>query len=140
MSSPTPARRLVDAFGDCDAMAQLYTSDVTWRLNHSLEPNVKGPHIGKDAVTAFNRAVFGKFYDAASVAVNVHDEVGDEHSSVVRFDLHAVSARGHAYDVEYVVFATTRDGRICEVVELLDTLASAEQHHGRRVGVPPAEA
>ena len=63
MSLPTPARRLVEAFGDCDAMAAMYTDDVTWRLNHSLAPNIAGPHVGKEAVSGFNRAVFGKFYD-----------------------------------------------------------------------------
>lgn len=137
MSSLTPARRLVEAFGDCDLMASMYTDDVVWRLSHSLAPNIAGPHEGKDAVIGFNRAVFGKFYDARSVTVDVHDEIGDEASSVVRFDFHARSTRGHSYDVEYVLFAKTRGGKICEVVELLDTLASNEQHLGNRVGVPP---
>ncbi|MDJ0768585.1 MAG: nuclear transport factor 2 family protein [Ilumatobacter sp.] len=139
MGTSTPAGRLVEAFGDCEAMAAMYTDDVTWRLNHSLAPNVKGPHVGKDAVGAFNRAVFGKFYEDGSVTVDIHDEIGDEHASVVRFDFHATSARGHAYDVEYVLIATTRDGLVCDVVEVLDTLASNEQHQGNRVGVPPTD-
>ncbi|MEM9653523.1 MAG: nuclear transport factor 2 family protein [Actinomycetota bacterium] len=139
---PTPARRLVEAFGDCETMAAMYTDDVTWRLNHSLAPNIAGPHVGKDAVTGFNQAVFGKFYDADSLSVVVHDEISDPDadrngSSVVRFDMHATSTRGHSYDVEYVLFAKTRDGQIYEVVELLDTHASNEQHQGNRVGVPP---
>ncbi|MEM9564293.1 MAG: nuclear transport factor 2 family protein [Actinomycetota bacterium] len=141
-TTPTPARRLVEAFGDCETMASLYTDDVVWRLNHSLAPNIAGPHVGKAAVTAFNEAVFGKFYDPATVTVEIHDEIGGpdadgDGSSVVRFDIHATSTRGHPYDVEYVLFAKTRDGRIFEVVELLDTLASAEQHQGNPVGVPP---
>ncbi len=138
MSNRTPARRLVEAFGQCDTMAAMYTDDVTWRLNHSLAPNIAGPHEGKEAVTGFNQAVFGKFYDADSVSVDIHDEIGDEASSVVRFDMHASSARGHSYDVEYVLFAKTRDGRIFEVVELLDTHASNEQHQGNAVGIPPS--
>jgi ketosteroid isomerase-like protein len=138
MNSPTPARRLVEAFGDCALMASLYADDVVWRLNHSLAANIAGPHEGKDAVTGFNEAVFQKFYEARSVRVDIHDEIGDEASSVVRFDFHARSSRGHDYDVEYVLFAKTRQGRIYEVVELLDTLASNEQHQGNRVGVPPS--
>lgn len=138
MNSPTPARRLVEAFGDCEAMASLYTDDVVWCLNHSLAPNIAGPHEGKDAVTGFNQAVFQKFYETGSVRVDIHDEIGDDASSVVRFDFHARSTRGHDYDVEYVLFAKTRQGRICAVVELLDTLASNEQHQGNRVGVPPS--
>ena len=138
MNSPTPARRLVEAFGDCALMASLYADDVVWRLNHSLAANIAGPHEGKDAVIGFNEAVFQKFYETNSVRVDIHDEIGDEASSVVRFDFHARSSRGHDYDVEYVLFAKTRQGRIYEVVELLDTLASNEQHQGNRVGVPPS--
>jgi ketosteroid isomerase-like protein len=55
----------------------------------------------------------------------------------VRFDFHATSRRGHRYDVEYGLSVRTRGGRIIEVVELLDTHASNEQHNGNRVGVPP---
>ena len=134
---PTPARRIVEAFGDCEALAAMYTDDVTWRLNYSLPPNIAGPHVGKAAVTAFNDAVFNKIYDSASIHVVIHDELGDEDSSVVRFDLHGVSRRGHSYDVEYVLFAKTRDGLVFDVVELLDTQASTEQHQGNPVGIPP---
>ncbi len=138
MSSATPARRVVEAFGDCDALAAMYTDDVTWRLNHSLPPNIAGPHLGKEAVTGFNNAVFNKIYQPGSVRVVVHEELGDEASSVVRFDFHATSRRGHAYDVEYVLFVKTRDGLVSEVIELLDTQASTEQHQGNDVGRPPA--
>lgn len=135
--SATPARRIVEAFGDCDALAAMYTPDVTWRLNHSLAPNIAGPHQGKDAVCAFNQAVFSKFYEPGSVTVEVLDELGDEASSVVRFNFRAASRRGHAYAVEYVLFAKAADGLVNEVVELLDTHASNEQHQGNAVGVPP---
>jgi ketosteroid isomerase-like protein len=136
-TAATPARRLVEAFGDVDVMAAMYAPDVQWRLNHSLAPNIAGPHVGAEAVVAFNTAVFTKFYEPGSVTVNIHDEIGDVASSVVRFDFHAHSRRGHDYDVEYVLFVKTRSGLIVEVVELLDTFASNEQHAGRRVGVPP---
>ncbi|MDH4144592.1 MAG: nuclear transport factor 2 family protein [Acidimicrobiia bacterium] len=137
---PTPARRLVERFGDCDALAAMYRDDVTWRLNHSLAANIAGPHVGKEAVTGFNTAVFTKFYEPGSVRVHILDELGDESSSVVRFVFHARSRRGHDYDVEYVLFAKTRDGLVSDVVELLDTHASNEQHAGNRVGVPPSAA
>lgn len=137
-SSPTPARRLVEAFGDVEALAAMYTDDVVWRLNHSLAPNIAGPHVGKEAVVGFNTAVFTKFYEPGSVHADIHDEIGDEASSVVRFDFHAMSRRGNPYDVEYVIFVKTRDGKVYDVVELLDTHASNEQHAGRRVGVPPS--
>ena len=133
----TPARRIVEAFGDCAALAEMYADDINWRLNYSLPENIAGPHVGKAAVTAFNDAVFNKIYDGASIHVVIHDELGDEDSSVVRFDLHGVSRRGHSYDVEYVLFAKTREGLVFDVVELLDTKASTEQHQGNAVGLPP---
>ena len=138
MTNPTPARRLVEAFGDLNALANMYTADVFWRLNHSLAPNIAGPHVGKDAVCAFNEAVFTKFYEPGSVTVEILDEIGDESSSVVRFVFRAMSRRGNPYNVEYVLFAKTTDGLVHEVVELLDSLASNEQHQGNAVGVPPA--
>ena len=138
-STPTPARRLVEAFGDVPSMTAMYTDDVTWRLNHSLAPNIAGPHEGKDAVVGFNDAVFNKIYEAEGLSVEILDEIGDDASSVVRFNMHARSRRGRSYDVEYVLFAKTREGQIFEVVELLDTHASIEQHAGRAVGVPPSE-
>lgn len=137
-STSTPARRLVEAFGDVRAMAEMYSDDVVWRLNHSLAASIAGPHVGKEAVIGFNTAVFTKFYEPGSVRADIHDDIGDETSSVVRFDFHGMSRRGHAYDVEYVLFAKTRDGKVCDVVELLDTHASNEQHAGRRTGVPGA--
>ena len=133
----TPARRLVEAFGNCAALEAMYTEDVCWRLSHSLAPNIAGPHVGKVAVCAFNRAVFENFYEPASVAVEILDEIGDEASSVVRFVYRATSRRKHPYAVEYVLFAKTTDGMVHEVVELLDTHASNEQHQGKAVGVPP---
>ena len=133
----TPARRLVEAFGNCAALEAMYTEDVCWRLSHSLAPNIAGPHVGKVAVCAFNRAVFEKFYEPASVAVEILDEIGDEAASVVRFVYRATSRRKHPYAVEYVLFAKTTDGMVHEVVELLDTHASNEQHQGKAVGVPP---
>lgn len=134
MSPTTPARKIVEAFGDCDALTAMYTDDVTWRLNYSLPANIAGPHIGIEAVSAFNNAVFNKIYETGSVRVEIQDELGDEASSVVRFYFHAQSRRGHSYDVEYVLFAKTRQGKVYEVIELLDTQASTEQHQGKPTG------
>ena len=136
--STTPARALVEAFGDVATMSAMYADDVVWRLNHSLSPKIAGPHVGKAAVIAFNEAVFTKFYEEGSTRVEILDEVGDQASSVVRFNFRATSRRsGHPYAVEYVLFAKTVGGRIVDVIELLDTQASTEQHAGNAVGVPP---
>ena len=109
--SKTPARLIVEAFGNCEALADMYTDDVVWRLNYSLPANIAGPHIGKAAVTAFNDAVFNKIYDGGNMQINIHDEIGNKQSSVVRFDIHATSRRGNSYDVEYVLFAKQKMAR-----------------------------
>ena len=136
----TPAGRLVEAFGDCEAMAAMYTDDVTWRLNYSLPANIAAPHEGKAAVTGFNVAVFEKIYEPGSSSVEILDEMGDETAGAVRFNMRATSRRGHRYEVEYTLFAKATDKGIYEVVELLDTLASSEQHQGNAIGVPPTAA
>ena len=94
---------------------------------------VTGPHGGKEATCAFNTAVFTKFYEAGSTTVEilvldqpwiraetprspdltadcvcvlcyvVQDDVGDEASSCVRFNMRATSRAGHSYDVEYLL-------------------------------------
>ena len=74
---PTPARSLVEAFGDCASMAAMYTDEVTWRMNHSLAPNIAGPHVGKEAVCAFNEAVFVELLDThASIEQHQGNAVG----------------------------------------------------------------
>jgi len=42
-----------------------------------------------------------------------------------------------AVQVEYVLFAKTRGGLVYEVVEIMDSHASNEQHAGNAVGVAP---
>ena len=83
----------------------MYTEDVSGRLNQSLAPNISGSHASKVAVCAFNHAVFDKFYEPVSVAVEILDEIGNEESSVVHFVFRATSRRGNSYAVEYVLFA-----------------------------------
>ena len=55
--------------------------------------------MGKEAVCGFNEAVFNKFYQAGSTTVEILDEIGDEASSVVRFNMRATARSGNSYDV-----------------------------------------
>lgn len=135
--SKTPARLIVEAFGDCETLASMYCDDIVWRMNFSLPSQISGPHVGKSKVCAFNDAVFNKIYLPGEMRVSILDEVGDTGASAVRFLVHAKSRRGHQYDVEYVLFAKTRNSLVYEVIEFTDSLASAEQHKGNRVGIPP---
>ena len=110
------ARKVVEAFGNCDELAKMYCKHVTWRLNHSLAPNVKGPHVGKEKVMPFNFAVFNKFYKTGTTEVEILD-------SVCRFNMKATKPNGKPYYVEYVLFCKTcvNSGLVTEIVELFDT-------------------
>lgn len=130
----TPAGQLVEAFGDVEAMQAMYDGKVVWRLNASLSPRIAGPHVGKNAVVAFNRLVFERLYQPGC-SVEIFDEVGDETSSVARFAFRANTTKGHRYAVEYALFAKTRGGKITDVIELLDTQASTDQHQGGATGL-----
>jgi hypothetical protein len=67
------------------------------------------------------------------VTTEILDELGDEKSSVVRFNFRATSRAGNPYDVEYVLFAKARNGLVYEVVEMMDSMASSEQVAARRL-------
>lgn len=116
----------------------MYCEDIVWRMNYSLPHQISGPHLGKADVCAFNNAVFNKIYRPGEMQVDILDEIGDMEASAVRFIVHARTRRGQKYDVEYILLAKTRGGLVSEIVEFTDTLASAEQHKGNRIGVPPS--
>jgi ketosteroid isomerase-like protein len=119
----TPARRLVERFGDPDAMAALYHPDIEWTLPEA-SGRFAGPHRGQVTVLAFNRAVWGKLY-FPDVTIEILDETGDEVRSSVRFRYTArIRPNGEQYSVEYALFAHCADGKLLAVHELLDTATS----------------
>ena len=117
----TPARRLIERFGDPDAMAELYHPDIEWTLPES-SGRFEGPHRGRVTVLAFNRAVWGKLY-FPDVHVEILDETGDAGRSSVRYTAR-IRPNGEQYSVEYALFVRCEDGKLREVHELLDTATS----------------
>jgi len=132
----TPARALVERFGDPDSMGELYDAEIVWTLPKS-SGKFAGPHVGKEVVLAFNRAVWGKLY-FPDVGVDIQEESGDDRLSAVRFIYTArIRPDGEPYEVEYAVFARSANERIVEVHEMLDTLSSQEQLQvARNLGGP----
>jgi ketosteroid isomerase-like protein len=127
MAARTPAGRLVEAFGDPQKMNALYADDVRWTLSRSTGP-VAGPHVGREAVVAFNTLIWSVYYFAEGVTVEILDEVGDESLSAVRFIYSATIRDGNRpYSNEYTVFARHPAGLITEVFEALDTVHGREQ-------------
>ena len=70
----TPAGDLVRAFADVDRMDAMYADEIVWTLPASLGP-AAGPHHGREAVVAFNRAVWGQYYSPEGVEVEVVEEL-----------------------------------------------------------------
>lgn len=129
----TPAGKLVRAFGDPAAMAALYAEDVQWSLPASIRSFAR-PMRGRDAVTAFNREIWTRYY-APDCTVEILDEAGDERTSAVRFIYRAQSLiAGRAYENEYTVFVRSGPEGISEVNEALDTVAMLDFMLGRAVG------
>ena len=125
----TLAGKLVERFGRPDAMKALYAGDISWSLSTSLG-KIAGPHRGLEAVVAFNQRIWDAVY-FPEVEVEILDEVGDDATSAVRFIYRATYRNnGAPYENHYTLFARARDGRIHEVFEALDTLASINAYAG----------
>ena len=132
----TLAGKLVERFGQPDEMKKLYAEDIRWSLSRSLG-KLAGPHEGFEVVLAFNRRIWqAVFFE--EVEVEILDEMGDEDSSAVRFVYRATYRNnGVPYENYYSLFARTRQGRIYEVFEELDTLASINAYAGHPVDHNP---
>ena len=128
MDRPTPAGRLVAAFGDVEAMARLYAPDVQWSLSASTP--CPRPMVGKAAVTAFNTEVWTAHY-RPDCEVEILDEVGDDRASAVRFTYRAYSnAAQRLYVNEYTVFVRSGPDGIEEVFEAFDTALTRDFYRG----------
>jgi ketosteroid isomerase-like protein len=132
----TLAGQLVKCFGQPQAMEALYAEDVRWSLSPSLG-KIAGPHEGLAAVGAFNRRIWEAVY-FPEVEVELLDELGDGNASAVRFLYRATYRNnGAPYENQYALFVRSRDNRIHEVFESLDTLASINAYAGHPVDHNP---
>ena len=128
----TLAAQLVERFGDPDTMKELYADDIRWSLSVSLG-KIAGPYEGREAVEAFNRRIWEAVYHR-EVEVEILDDIGDERASAVRFIYRATYRNnGAPYENQYTLFVRSDQGRIQEVFEGLDTLASINAY----AGLPP---
>ena len=126
------APQLVERFGDPDTMKELYADDIRWSLSVSLG-KIAGPYEGREAVEAFNRRIWDAVYHR-EVEVEILDDIGDERASAVRFIYRATYRNnGAPYENQYTLFVRSDQGRIQEVFEGLDTLASINAY----AGLPP---
>lgn len=133
----SPAGDLVRAFGDVDAMSEMYADDIVWHLPVSLGP-IAGPHEGRTAVIAFNQTVWGTYYSPDNVEVELLDELQDGERSAARFTYRAtILASGTRYENEYTLFTRSNGGLIVEVHEGLDTLKTISYAEEGSTSRPP---
>ena len=127
----TPARILVEAFGNLEELEKLYAPDIKWWLPRSMVPEVLD---GKDAVLAFNRYCWTDLYKP-DCHVEILDEVGNESISAVRFIYRAFMIPvNRDYENHYTLFAKKGPSGIFEVHEAMDSAATAEFMGGQEPG------
>jgi ketosteroid isomerase-like protein len=125
------AAQLVSAFGDIGRMSAFYDDEITWSLPPSVNgtvPGVKSPFRGRKDVLKLH-AVINSAYDAASMRVEILDDLDNGEVSAVRFNFSARElASGETWTGSYTLFARSRGGLIFEVHEGMDTLAAMRFH------------
>jgi ketosteroid isomerase-like protein len=127
---PSPvelAHQLVTSFGDAEAIVANLAEDAEWWITPTV--GVLGsPTIGREAIHASMKVIFGELYSAPSV--EVHHCVGDAGIAAIRFTLRAVArfAGDQPYTNEYTVWIRRRGGLIDRVWEYLDVAWSTAQY------------
>jgi ketosteroid isomerase-like protein len=120
------ARRLVRAFGNPGAIADLLTEDIEWWITPTV--GVLGsPTVGRQAVLAAMRVIFGELY--GDVSVTVHHAIGEGDLGAVRITLDAEAkvAGGRPVQNEYSVWIRRRGALIDRVWEYLDVAWATAQ-------------
>ena len=120
------AVRLVEAFGDPDAIAELLTPDAEWWISPTVEV-LGSPAVGRDKIIAAMRVVFGELW--GDPKVTVHHAIGEDDIGAVRITLRAKArfADDRPYENEYSVWVRRNGDRIDRVWEYLDVAWSTAQ-------------
>ncbi len=111
--------------GDRD-LADFFTDDVTWQVPRSNPHITPNPRVGHAAVMDLLHSGVG-VYEAGSMVITLQPLIPDQSSVVAQFSMQARLANGSPYRNDYCMVFTLREGRICSVIEYLDTLAQDEQ-------------
>lgn len=118
--------RLVEAFGDADAIGSLLAPDAQWWITPSVGV-LASPTVGRDAIRASMQVIFGQLY--RDVRTCVHHTLCAGGLGAARFTMFASAlfADGKSYENEYSIWITVDGGQITRVWEYLDTAYAASQ-------------
>ena len=106
------------ASGDRSKVAELLADDLHWRPPQGGEV---GDQRGRDQVLATMAELGPRFFDLASMQVEVKWIVAEGDMVIVRQRATGKAANRRDYDNEYVWVYVCRDGRIAEIEEHVDS-------------------
>ena len=112
------------AKGDLEGMFDVMTDDVVFRVigTHRLGQR---EYRGKKDITENILAVMFGIFDDNGIKTEIQDISADGEKVFLQFTGAAKTRSGKDYYNEYVQVMSFRDGKICELVEYLDTQALA---------------
>lgn len=117
--------------GRHDRVAPVLSEDVVWHL----PPFAKSPPLeGRPAVLDFLEKAPAEYYAPGSSKLEIELLTVDGELASCQGTLRATTRRGMPYENRYVFFARFRGELICEVWELMDTVAFQEQLRRRPEG------
>lgn len=109
--------------GDGEKMAALLADDLEWRPPKGID---MGQPKGRDAVLQTMAEAGARFFDLATMKVEVKWIVAEGDKVVIRQSATAKAANGRDYENEYVWVYICRDGRIAEIEEHVDSKRFAD--------------
>ena len=104
--------------GDTEKIAGLLSDDVIWRPPQAAG---FGTPTGRDAVLEAMAEAGQKFFDLATMQVEIKWILADGDKVVIRQRATAKAANGRDYDNEYVWVYVCHDGQIVEIEEHVDS-------------------
>ena len=112
------------AQGDLEGMFDVMTDDVIFRVigTHRLGQR---EYLGKKDITENILAVMFGIFDDNGIKTEIQDISADGDKVFLQFSGQATTRSGRDYFNEYVQIMRFREGKICELVEYLDTQALA---------------
>jgi len=106
--------------GDQETLATLFAEDIAWRVPPSIAERF-GEIQGRQTVLDFLGAAGGALFEPGSFRLEAHMQVVEGDNAAVIAHMVGRTASGQPYQNEYAFSFRFREGRICEVRELLDT-------------------
>jgi len=131
-ASQTVVKKWFDhiADGDAEAAFALCTDDIAYNLKGTTP--VSGTYHGLESIFNDFFGPWGQRIDG-HITLSVDEMIGDGDRVVVLSRGSSTTALGKPYDNEYAFVFGTRDGKICEIIEYLDTVLVETAAYGKRL-------